>query len=105
MVTNVYLLVELPSEFESSLQDFINTIVDDTHVLGIASSGSGKGSDSSSGRRLKGETLKQYLNDLLRDQEGLLKHLNDRVDVACTEFPRLHFLSREEVMELLSVSR
>ena len=38
-------------------------------------------------------------------QEVILKHLNTRLDVARSLFPRLYFLSSTEIVELLAISR
>ncbi|KAK2146290.1 hypothetical protein LSH36_618g01010 [Paralvinella palmiformis] len=40
-----------------------------------------------------------------RFEEVILKHLNTRLDVARSLFPRLYFLSSTEIVELLAISR
>ncbi|XP_013418883.1 dynein heavy chain domain-containing protein 1-like [Lingula anatina] len=91
-------------KFESinaKYKEFIKSVVNDPKVTSIFSKQRGEPGY----RRLQGEAIRELLQSLLEGMEQIQKHLENLLEHARSEFPRLYFLSNQEVVDLMGISR
>ncbi|XP_064648692.1 dynein axonemal heavy chain 6-like isoform X2 [Lineus longissimus] len=82
-------------------KDFMSAVADDPRVLSVVTKRRGE----KGFKLLSGDVLKNMFSDLIQDQEEVLKHLDKFLDKARMGFPRLYFLSDQELVDLLGISR
>jgi hypothetical protein len=79
----------------------MSTVADDPKVMSVVTKRRGE----KGFKLLSGDVLKEMFKDLIQDQEEVLKHLETFIDNARMGFPRLYFLSDQELVDLLGISR
>ncbi|XP_019630284.1 PREDICTED: dynein heavy chain domain-containing protein 1-like [Branchiostoma belcheri] len=104
---DIDLVLQLPdeaamfSEVDKKYKAFMQDVVEDPKMLSVLSKRRGQ----KGWRELQGEALRQLLKWCIEEQEKIIKKLDNKLMATRNEFPRLHFLSNSEIVELLSLSR
>ncbi|XP_066302844.1 dynein heavy chain domain-containing protein 1-like [Branchiostoma lanceolatum] len=104
---DIDLVLQLPdeaamfSEVDNKYKAFMQDVVEDPKMLSVLSKRRGQ----KGWRELQGESLRQLLKWCIEEQEKIIKKLDNKLMATRNEFPRLHFLSNSEIVELLSLSR
>ncbi|XP_035689698.1 dynein heavy chain 7, axonemal-like [Branchiostoma floridae] len=104
---DINLVLQLPdeaamfSEVDKKYKSFMQDVVEDPKMLSVLSKRRGQ----KGWRELQGEALRQLLKWCIEEQEKIIKKLDSKLMATRNEFPRLHFLSNSEIVELLSLSR
>ncbi|XP_070566099.1 dynein heavy chain domain-containing protein 1-like isoform X2 [Ptychodera flava] len=88
-------------DVDLKFQEVMKSVVGDPKVMSILSKRKGQ----KGWRELQGENLKKVFQTLIRKMEEILKSMDSTVDNIRSQFPRLFFLSNEEIVEMVSISR
>ncbi|XP_038044677.1 dynein heavy chain domain-containing protein 1-like [Patiria miniata] len=95
---------DLAIQFDSvdlKYQEIMKAVVADPKVLSVLEKRKGQKGH----RELQGDTLRELLSSLIIKEEELLKGLTSLLDRARIASPRLFFLSDEELIDMLSMTR
>ncbi|XP_022079964.1 dynein heavy chain domain-containing protein 1-like [Acanthaster planci] len=94
-------LANLFEGVDMKYQEIMKAVVADPKVLSILE----KLKSQKGHRELQGDTLRELLSSLIVKQEEILKGLTSLLDHARAASPRLFFLSDEELIDMLSMTR
>ncbi|XP_077979356.1 dynein heavy chain domain-containing protein 1-like [Glandiceps talaboti] len=88
-------------DVDLKFQEVMKSVVGDPRVLSILNKRKGQ----KGWREMQGDVLKKVYQTLIRKMEEILKSMDKNVDKIRNQFPRLFFLSNEEIVEMVSISR
>ncbi|KAJ8313858.1 hypothetical protein KUTeg_008419 [Tegillarca granosa] len=88
-------------EVHSKFKDWMRVVSLDSKVMTVVHRKRGE----KGYRLLQGDNLRALLLNLIQKQEEILKFLDELLENSRNEFPRLYFLSNDEMVELLGISR
>ncbi|KAK6166840.1 hypothetical protein SNE40_023452 [Patella caerulea] len=92
------------SRFEqvhNKLKDWMRVVSLDSKVMSVVNHRRG----SKGYRLLQGDNLRSLFLSIIQEEEEILKNLESLFEEARTQFPRLFFLSNQDLIELLGISR
>ncbi|XP_028405416.1 dynein heavy chain domain-containing protein 1-like isoform X2 [Dendronephthya gigantea] len=87
-------------EVDRRFKEFMYSVSQDSKVLSVLAKKRGQ----KGYRELQGETLRSMLFSLLKEEEELLKALSHKMESVREDFPRLYFLSDDDVLDVLVTS-
>ncbi|XP_069111191.1 dynein heavy chain domain-containing protein 1-like isoform X1 [Argopecten irradians] len=82
-------------------KDWMRVVSNDSKILTVVHRKRGE----KGYRLLQGDNLRALFLQLIESQEEILKHLEGVLETSRMEFPRLYFLSNDELIDLLGISR
>jgi hypothetical protein len=87
--------------FSILLQDWMRVVSNDSKVLTVVN----RKRVEKGYRLLQGDNLRALFLTLIQSMEEILKDLESLMGQSRMEFPRLYFISNEELVEVLGISR
>nr|XP_006818816.1 PREDICTED: uncharacterized protein LOC100376274 [Saccoglossus kowalevskii] len=93
--------IKFEDDVDLKFQEVMKAVAGDSRVLSILNKRKG----AKGWRELQGDHLKQVFQTIIRKAEEILQSMERFLDDVRNQFPRLFFLSNEEVVEMISISR